>query len=420
MGAPFVEALLLVGIHTYLGLHVLRRGIIFVDLALAQVAALGGLVAFLIGLEPGSLGASLFSLTFALSGAALLSQLRPRPGTRVPQEALIGLVYAMASSIALLIMAKAPEGASELQETLTGTLLWVRWETVGKAAVTYGIVALIHFLCRKSLIRVSEDSDKAAAEGLNVSLWDFIFYGTFAVVVTHSVRTAGVLLVFVFLVAPAVLALLLFKSFRAQLLFGWLVGLIVCVLGLWLSYTTDLPTGPMVVGVYAAVLALAGVYRWLRPEEGHPGQPVKRLIGLFGSLGLIALALYAVAHLIGGEADHEALVPTSTAAAPSNPGASAPPTTAAPAAPSNGVLAKVEAGDLPEEKLAACAGEKDAAALKAAVTQATEGDDRLALALCLVAVSPAEGKAALAALAADTAQPAMVRDEAGKAAAARP
>ena len=403
LGAPFAETLLLVGIHTYLGLHVLRRGIIFVDLALAQVAALGGLVAFLVGLEPGTTAAALFSLVFALLGAALLAQLRPREGSPVPQEALIGLVYALASALALLLMSRAPEGADQLQETLTGALLWVRWETVGHAALTYGIIAGLHFAVRKPLLRVSTNHREAAAAGLRVGWWDFFFYGTFAVVVTHSVATAGVLLVFVFLVAPAVLALLMFQSFRAQLLFGWGVGALVCVGGLALSYVGDLPTGPTVVGIYAAVLAVTGLVRWLRPERGRPGLPLRRGGGLIATAAVAATLLYAIAR--GGEADDADHVP---AAAAPEVGATVP--VAAP--PRDDVLRRVSAADLPDDKLAACAAEGDAAALERAVAAATDAFDRLAVARCLRTVDEASGRAALRALGEDATAPGLVRAEA--------
>lgn len=272
LGAPLAEAALLVGIHTWLGLHVLRRGVIFVDLALAQVAALGGLVALLAGIEPGSGAAVAFTLVFAILGAALLATLRPGRDSPIPQEALIGLVYALAAALALLVMATVPEGSHHLAESLSGSLLWVSWETVRAGALVYGGVGLVHLLARRQLIQVSEDAEAAASGGLNILWWDLVFYGTFAVVVTHSVATAGVLLVFVFLVAPATLAMIFVDGLRNQLLVGWAIGLFVCVSGLGLSVRLDLPRGPTVVGVYAIVLALVGLIVWLRrPVAPGPG-----------------------------------------------------------------------------------------------------------------------------------------------------
>ncbi len=394
LGAPLAEATLLVGIHTWLGLHVLRRGVIFVDLALAQVAALGGLVGLLAGLEPASPAALAFTLVFALLGAGLLTALRPGRDSPIPQEALIGLVYAVAAALALLVMAAVPEGSHHLTESLSGNLLWVSWETVSAGAWVYGGVGLVHVLARRQLIRVSEDAEAAAADGLNVGWWDLVFYGTFAVVVTHSVATAGVLLVFVFLVAPATLAMLLVNTLRNQLIVGWAVGLFACVSGLGLSVRLDLPGGPTVVGVYAAILALVGVVVWLR-RAGSTHAMARRLVVMLVVVGGALTALTLIARHAPHAPEH---VPGEHHEAEST---------------HSMLLDAVTAADLPEEKLAACEGAA-AEDLKQALAEATDTLTRIALARCLGPHDRHTARHALDRIANDPNVPPFLRQEAAQ------
>lgn len=251
----FAECLVLVGIHSYLGLHVLRRKVIFVDLALAQIAALGITVAFLFGVDPTSQGAYWFSFGFTIIGAAIFSLSRLRHD-KIPQEAVIGLVYALAAAVAFLVLDRAPHGAEHIKEILTGNILWVQWRTIGLAAGVYALVGLFHFIFRHQFILISDHPEQAYNSGMNVRLWDFLFYLSFGVVITHSVNTAGVLLVFVFLVVPAIATMLLTDKLWLQLVIGWSMGTLVSALGLVLSYNADLPSGPTVAAVYGLVLLL--------------------------------------------------------------------------------------------------------------------------------------------------------------------
>jgi zinc/manganese transport system permease protein len=203
MAPAFFECLILVGIHSYLGLHVLRRKVIFVDLALAQIAALGTTVGFLFGVMPGTTGAYWFSLSFAFIGAAVFSISRIRH-EKIPQEAVIGLAYAIAASIAILVIDKAPHGAEHIKEILTGSILWVKWSTIFNAAIVYSLVGVFHYIYKDRFILISENPEEAYKQGISVRFWDFLFYVSFGIVITHSVGTAGVLLVFVFLVVPAI------------------------------------------------------------------------------------------------------------------------------------------------------------------------------------------------------------------------
>ena len=285
MGLPFLECIVLVGIHSYLGLHVLRRKVIFVDLALAQVAALGTTVAFLFHIDPQGPGAYVFSLLFTIIAAAVFSLTRLRK-ERIPQEAIIGLIYALAAAISVLVVAQAPHGAEHIKEIMTGALLWVKGSEVAAAAIVYALVGVFHFVFRKRFIAISENHEDAFETGYNVRLWDFLFYLSFGLVITHSVRTAGVLLVFVFLVVPAIMAMLITEDLLTQLFIGWGVGLLVSVGGMGISYHFDSATGPTVVAVYGGVLLVGALTLYVM----HPRRPAPRAF-LTVLAGIVAVAL---------------------------------------------------------------------------------------------------------------------------------
>jgi len=258
MAAPFAACVVLVGIHAYLGMHVIQRKIIFVDLALAQIAAFGATFGFLLGIGPHEPGAYFFSLGFAIAGAAIFAMTRMRH-ERIPQEAIIGIVYAVAMAAAILVADRAPEGAEHIKETLVGTLLWVSWPVIAKTAAIYALVGLLHFALRERFSQISFHPEKAYAERRYVRLWDFIFYLTFAFVITSSVAIAGVLVVFSFLVIPAVIATLFATSVAGRLAVGWSVGIAACLIGMVGSYRFDLPSGPAVVVSLGIALLLCGL-----------------------------------------------------------------------------------------------------------------------------------------------------------------
>ncbi|HFB67349.1 MAG TPA: metal ABC transporter permease, partial [Calditrichae bacterium] len=264
----FAECLVLVGIHSYLGIHVIKRKVIFVDLSLAQIAALGTTVAFLFGLSPQSEGAYWFSLGFTMLGAAIFSLSRFK-NEKIPQEAVIGLVYALAAAIAILVVDKAPHGAEHIKEIMTGSILWVQWPTIIKAAIVYALVGGFHFLFRDRFILISNNPEAAYARGINVRFWDFLFYLSFGIVITHSVNTAGVLLVFVFLVVPAIATMMITDKLWLQLVIGWTMGTLVSVIGLALSYYLDLPSGPTVVTTYGLVLLVLSLVLYIVRAENR-------------------------------------------------------------------------------------------------------------------------------------------------------
>ena len=251
--APFLMCLVLTGIHAYLGVHVLAREVVFVDIALAQIAALGATAAFLFGYELDTWESYAFGLAATVFGALVLALTRTRE-RHVSQEAVIGVVYAVSSAAAVLLSDRAPHGVEHVRAMLVGNLLAVQWPEVVKVATLYAAVGVLHWLCRRPFFLISTSPDAAFAEGWRVRLWDFVFYASFGVVVTSSVRIGGVLLVFSYLIVPALAGVALGRSVRAKLLVGWAFGTLVSVVGVVASAAFDLPTGATVVCAFGATL----------------------------------------------------------------------------------------------------------------------------------------------------------------------
>jgi zinc/manganese transport system permease protein len=252
---PFVASLILTGIHAYLGVHVVERGVIFVDLALAQIAALGATIAILIGMDPHGQGAYWLSLAFTFIGAAIFAFARTRRG-HIPQEAFIGIAYAVASAAAILAMSKATGETEHLKDMLVGNILAVDRHEVIKTAILYGAIGLFHYIFRHKFLLISTDPAQAEARGMSIRFWDFLFYASFGFVVTSSVAIAGVLLVFCYLIVPSVGAMLFADRVGRRLAIGWTMGTLVSALGVYFSVLMDLPTGAAIVCTFGAVLVV--------------------------------------------------------------------------------------------------------------------------------------------------------------------
>jgi len=262
---PFVACMVLVAMLSYLGLHVIAREVIFVDLSLAQMAALGSLtallVAFLFHVAPTATMAYFFALLAAAIGAALFALTRTSGKGRVPQEAIIGIVYVVASAAAILVANKIPGGGEKIQETLAGSILWVTWPTIAKLAGAFTALGLFQYTLRHKFLTISFHPEEAQRAGWQIKWWDFWFYLSFGVVITLAVPVAGVLMVFTFLVVPAAIAFLFTRDMRRLAIISWVSGALASLLGLWVSYKADLPTGPLIVCMYGLLLAVAAVIK---------------------------------------------------------------------------------------------------------------------------------------------------------------
>jgi zinc/manganese transport system permease protein len=286
---PLLACFVLVGIHAYLGIHVIARKVIFVDLALAQIAALGAVYGVFIGLsfanDPWMIKG--ISTAFTLLGALLFSFTRT-PDEKLPHEAIIGIIYAVALSTTLLLTANLVHGPDEVQQMLAGNILWVTPSEVIYTAVLYALVGVIHIIFRRQFFALSKQID--TNKSLNVKLWDFLFYATFGVVVTSSVGIGGVLLVFGYLVIPSVIGIMLAESTIFRLLIGWGSGLLMSLIGVIISYFLDLPSGPTIV----VLLGLLLLFIVVGQEIHHPSTRNKGMAHV-GLLSIIMLLIVVFA-----------------------------------------------------------------------------------------------------------------------------
>jgi zinc/manganese transport system permease protein len=258
----FLVCLILTGIHCYLGLHIVSRGVIFVDLALAQVAALGSAFAVLLGYELGTQMAWIISLAFTLIGAVVFALSRARE-EKVPQEAIIGIVFAVTSAMTILIFDRLPHGGEAIKSMLVGGLLYVTPTSIVKIFALYLVIGIFHYIFRKKFLLISTNIKEAYNKGLSIRWWDFLFYLIFGIVVTSSVEVAGVLLVFSYLIVTAVCAMLFTDNILKRLIIGWIIGSIVSFIGLYFSALWDLPTGASIVTVFGIALILSVTIRRL-------------------------------------------------------------------------------------------------------------------------------------------------------------
>ena len=263
--APLVASLILSGIHAYLGVHVVERGVIFVDLALAQIAALGATIAILAGMDPHSGGSYWISLGFTILGAGIFALARTRHG-HIPQEAFIGIAYAVASAGAILAMSKATGETEHLKNMLVGNLLAVSWSEVERTSLLYAAIGVFHYIFRHKFLLISMNPRGAEAQGTSIRLWDFLFYASFGLVVTSAVAIAGVLLVFCYLIVPSVGAMLFANRIGPRLAIGWTMGTLVSALGVYLSVLIDLPTGATIVCTFGLVLVIMFVVYLMVPH----------------------------------------------------------------------------------------------------------------------------------------------------------
>lgn len=273
LAPAIVASLIIAGIHAYLGLHVVERGVIFVDLSLAQIASLGAAIAVWQGSDPHSAAIYWMSLAFTLIGALIFAVVKGHHA-RIPQEAIIGVSYAVASAAVILALSEATGEAEHLRDMLVGNILAVQWPEVWLTGAIYFVIGLFHYVFRRRFLEISIDTQAAAARGVPVRFWDFLFYASFGLVVTRSVAIAGVLLVFCYLIVPSIAGMLYSGRVGPRLAIGWIMGTVVSMLGMYFSVQFDLPTGATIVCTFGVVLiAMAAVRPLLLTSRSRPAYP---------------------------------------------------------------------------------------------------------------------------------------------------
>jgi zinc/manganese transport system permease protein len=270
LAAPIAASLIIAGIHAYLGLHVVERGVIFVDLSLAQIASLGAAIAVWYGFEPHDPAVYWMSLAFTLIGAFVFAMVKGH-NANIPQEAIIGISYAVASAAVILTMSKATGESEHLRDMLVGNILAVQWPEIWTTAAIYAAIGLFHFVFRRRFLEISTTGETAESRGVSVRFWDFLFYASFGLVVTRSVAIAGVLLVFCYLIVPSVGAMLWARRIGPRLAIGWIMGVVVSMVGMYFSVQFDLPTGAAIVCTFGLVLVVMALLRPLVNRVGATG-----------------------------------------------------------------------------------------------------------------------------------------------------
>lgn len=258
-----IASLILAGIHAYLGFHIVRRGVIFVDLALAQMAALGVALSLILQVHESDTLTYMLALGMTWVGAAAFAWLRGQERS-APLEAFIGIVFATAQAAVFLVLEKSPAGPEHLKETLVGSLFTVSPDHIAKTAILYAVIGVAHFLLRKPFFEITNDPKGARQHGRKIFFWDFLFYAMFGFVVTSSVQIAGVLLVFGFLVIPSVAGLMASQRPGRALAVGWIFGFVGSLAGLLFSVQLDLPAAPTILVSLSALLAILGTGLRLR------------------------------------------------------------------------------------------------------------------------------------------------------------
>jgi zinc/manganese transport system permease protein len=291
---PFAASVAFVLIHAYLGVHVLRRNIVFADLALAQLSALGATVAFANGYSPTSTPGFAYAFLFTAIGAALLTLTRGL-SRFVSQEAFVGILYVVATAATILVVDRSPQGAEHVKRILLGSILTVGPAELVRFTVLYAAIGLLHWFVRRPLLAVSSEMRPVGRNALAVSIWDFLFFLTFGVVVASSVTTAGVLLVFSFLIVPAVIGSIYSGKLHIVLAIAWSTGIFASAAGLAGSYVLDLPTGAAMVLAFGLCLVLAGLTRAFVFVEARQRWANLRIAA--GSAAVLALTLGFVSSL---------------------------------------------------------------------------------------------------------------------------
>lgn len=265
LGPAFAMCLVIAALHVYLGMHVLAREVIFVDLSLAQLAALGAAIASVLEVSEEGIGVPAAGFALTVVGSAIFAFTR-RARAHLSQEATVGIVYAVSTALMVLVLSRSPHGAEHIKGLLVGSLLLTLWEDVWTILLMYAVLGAVHWALARRFVRLSWEPDEAAREP-HVELWDFSFYLLFGIAITISVRVAGVLLVFSFLIVPAVITRLFSQKILPRLAAGFGVSVVASVLGLWASWDMDLPEGATIVAAFGALLVIAGIARALMPRE---------------------------------------------------------------------------------------------------------------------------------------------------------
>lgn len=266
LATPIAASILLAGVLGYFGTHILARGIIFIDIAIAQIAALGTMIGLLLGFAEESAGVQFFSYLATLIVIGSFSFLRTKESV-IPAEAVIGIIYCLGLALALLLAERIPGGSNYITKTITGNILWVTWDKVLKIALLFAGIGLIHLVFGVKFISLSEICRINQGFQLKNKLYNLLFYVTFSIVVVKSVQIGGIFLVFTLLIAPSVAAALYFQSWLSRMVWSWLIGIFGAVAGILLSYTFNVSNGPAIVVLLGLLVFILAFFKLIKPSR---------------------------------------------------------------------------------------------------------------------------------------------------------
>lgn len=271
LAAPIIACVILAGILSYFGNHILTRGIIFIDIALAQIAALGSMIGLLLGYAETSTSVELVSLLFTLFIIAIFAMTKFEKQL-IPQEAIIGIIYGLGLGIAMLLAEKIPGGSNYITKTITGNILWVTWVDILRCSIVFVAIAILHFFLRKHFIKISESKENLPYSINKIRMYEMIFYLTFGIVVVRSVPIGGIFLVFVLLIAPTAIATLFTQRWTFRFIWSWIIGIIGSIVGIYISYEIDISNGPAIVCLLGIMVFVMAFVRLLSSKQIRPGE----------------------------------------------------------------------------------------------------------------------------------------------------
>ncbi|MCP4723991.1 MAG: metal ABC transporter permease [bacterium] len=263
LAAPIAGCIVMAGILSYFGNHILTRGLIFIDIALAQIAALGTMIGLLMGFTEDTISVEMVSLLFTMIIITIFALTKFEKQV-IPQEAIIGIIYGLGLGLAWLIAEKIPGGSNFLTKTITGNILWITWGKVLAFFILFLLIAFIHYFFRKPFIRISESRKNLPYSIKKVRIYELIFYLTFSIVVVRTVPVGGIFLVFTLLIAPTAIATLFTQKWINRFIWSWIIGIAGSLAGVFVSYNMNISNGPAIVcllGIMVFVMSLIKIIK---------------------------------------------------------------------------------------------------------------------------------------------------------------
>jgi len=260
LAAPITVSILLAGILGYFGNHIMSRGIIFIDIAIAQIAALGTMVGLLLGFAEESMSVQIISYVFTLVIISLFALTKFKKQV-IPQEAIIGIIYCLGLGLAMLLAERIPGGSNFITKTITGNILWVTWRDVLSCFILFAIIAVIHLIFQKQFVNISNSNNGLPFSPRKTRFYELLFYITFGVVIVKAVPVGGIFLVFILLIAPSAAATLFTHNWRTRFIWSWIIGVLGSIIGIYISYSLNISNGPAIVCLLGIVVFLLAFLR---------------------------------------------------------------------------------------------------------------------------------------------------------------